>query len=91
MRAARDLNGETDSMVCGCIVADTRGDEVDLVCNECDALIRPVPAAETEQALAQLALSEEICSEICTYCGALKVFSGFSSIEALSTRNAAKA
>src|SRR5256885_1252353 len=71
---------------CGCIVAVTRADETDLVCNECDALIRTVPASEAEQALAQLAPSDEICTGRCPHCGALNVFPGFSSMEAFTCR-----
>jgi hypothetical protein len=60
MRAARDLEDEPDTIVphgslgadcCGCIVPLIRGDEADLACNECNALIRTVPASEAEQVL----------------------------------------
>ena len=71
---------------CGCIVTVTRGDVADLICNECNALIRTVPAGEAEQTLAQLASSDEICSARCSHCEALNVFPGFSSMEAFTCR-----
>jgi uncharacterized protein with PIN domain len=95
MRARRDLDGEMDIIVpheslgadcCGCIVAVKRGDEADLVCNECNALIRTVPASKVEQALAQLTPSHEICSARCPHCGALNLFPGFSAMHAFTCR-----
>jgi hypothetical protein len=71
---------------CGCIVAVLRGDEADLVCNECNALIRTVPASEDDQTLAHLASSDEICSARCPHCGALNAFPGFSAMNAFTCR-----
>jgi hypothetical protein len=65
-------------------VAVPRGDEADLVCNECNALIRTVPASEGEQMLTQLAPSDELCSARCPHCEALNVFVGFSIMEAFT-------
>jgi hypothetical protein len=95
MRAARDPDDEITTIVphewlgadcCGCIVPIQREDEADLVCNECKALIRTVPASEVEQRLAELAPSDEICTERCPHCGALNVFTGFSAMEAFTCR-----
>ena len=58
MRARRDPDDELTTIVpheslgadcCGCIVPVMRGDEADLVCNECNALIRTVPTGEVER------------------------------------------
>jgi hypothetical protein len=95
MRAKRDFYAEMDTIVpheslgadcCGCIVSLERGDDADLVCNECNALIRTVPLTEVDQALAQLASSDEICSARCPCCGALNVFQGFSVMHAFACR-----
>jgi hypothetical protein len=60
MRARHDPHDKFTTIVpheslgadcCGCIVAVNRGDEADLVCNECNALIRTVPAAQAELTL----------------------------------------
>jgi hypothetical protein len=71
---------------CGCIVAVLRGGEADLVCNECNALIRTVPASEDDQTLAHLASSDEICSARCPHCTAMNVFPGFSAMNAFTCR-----
>jgi hypothetical protein len=95
MHAARNPDDEMDRIVphellrvdcCGCIVAINSGDEADLVCNECSALIRTVPATDVEQTLAQLTPSDEICSARCPHCGALNTFPGFSAMHAFTCR-----
>jgi peptide subunit release factor 1 (eRF1) len=95
MRAARDPGQEMDTIVpheslgadcCGCIVAVSNGHEADLVCNECKALIRTVPASEVDQILAQLAASDEICSAKCPSCGVQNLFPGFSAMHAFTCR-----
>ena len=66
---------------CGFIIAMVRGSEADLVCNECGALIKIVPADQVQAALVAIA-PEAICSARCPHCGAVNTFPGFSSIEA---------
>jgi hypothetical protein len=60
MRAKPNFDAEMNTIVpheslgadcCGCIVAVLRGDEADLVCNECNSLIRTMPTAEAEKTL----------------------------------------
>ena len=67
---------------CGCIIPVIRGDEADLVCNECGGVVRTVPNNKLQQTLERLAASEDMTSAICSHCGALNVFPGFSAIEA---------
>jgi hypothetical protein len=95
MSAKRDRDAEIDTIVphewlgancCGCIVPVVRGDDVDLVCNECNALIRTVPGNEADQTLANLASSDEICSAKCPHCTAMNVFPGFSAMTAFTCR-----
>jgi hypothetical protein len=90
-----DRDAEMDTIVphellgaecCGCLVPVISGDKADLVCNECNALIRTVPTAEAEQTLAQLAVSDEICSAKCPRCEALNTFPGFSAMHAFTCR-----
>jgi transcription initiation factor TFIIIB Brf1 subunit/transcription initiation factor TFIIB len=71
---------------CGLILAKVRGDQADLVCNECGAVIRTVPASDAEQTLAQMA-SGEICSATCPICGELNIFQGFSVMLAYTCRH----
>jgi hypothetical protein len=95
MRAPRHTTNEMDTIVphqllgadcCGCLVPVIRGEEADLVCNECNALIGTVAASEVELTLSQLALSDEICSAKCPHCTAMNVFPGFSAMTAFTCR-----
>jgi hypothetical protein len=68
---------------CGCLIAVTRGEEADLICNECGALVQTVSAANVWRVLTEMLLSQrEICSVTCPHCGALNTFPGFSASEA---------
>lgn len=71
-----------DVECCGCLFPVIRGNVADLVCNECGAVVRTVPAAEAEQTLLQMAMTGGVCSETCPHCTALNAFTGFSAMEA---------
>ncbi len=58
------------------------GDQADIVCNECAAVLRTVPVEQATSTMVEIA-SGEICSARCTSCGALNTYIGFSSIDAL--------
>ena len=67
---------------CGCLIVEARGDNADIIRNECGALISTVPAANVGSAMMQMLLAGPICSATCPHCGALKTFPGFSTVEA---------
>ena len=69
---------------CGCLYVRRDGDQADIVCNECSAVIRTLPAADVEAAMLALAETDTICSARCTHCGAVNTFPGFSAIEAFT-------
>jgi|SRR6266446_2367231 len=46
-----------DEDCCGCLMPVERGDQADLVCNECGALIQTVPIAQVEPTLLNMAMS----------------------------------
>jgi hypothetical protein len=75
-----------DPECCGCLFPMVREDRADIVCNECDVVVRTVPVAEAHQTLPDMA-SGEVCCEICPNCGALNVFPGFSAMEAYTCRH----
>jgi hypothetical protein len=75
-----------DPDCCGIIMPVVRGEQCDLVCNECRAVIATVPAVEAEQTLLRMAMSEGICTETCPHCGAINTFPGFTSMEAYTCR-----
>lgn len=60
-------------MVCdGCIVGQFRGEDIELRCNECSAVLGVI---RTEIRRALLGL-DSVC-EVCPYCGRENVFPGF--------------
>jgi hypothetical protein len=68
---------------CGCLIVEVRGDQADLICNECGAVVRTLPADTAAAVLAEMEMaSAEICSSRCPHCQALNTFPGFSSIDA---------
>jgi hypothetical protein len=69
---------------CGCLDGIVRGDQADIVCNECDAVIRTVLAAELQKTLDEMELSLEVASAQCAHCGAVNLRSGFSQLFAFT-------
>ena len=62
-------------------MAVERGDQADLVCNECGALIETVPISEVEPTLLRMAMAPGFCTATCPHCQALNTFPGFTSID----------
>jgi ribosomal-protein-serine acetyltransferase len=75
-----------DPDCCGCLITVERVDQVDIVCNDCGAVVRTVPSPEAVQALLQMAIAHGACSATCPHCGALNTFPGWSSIQAYVCR-----
>jgi hypothetical protein len=66
---------------CGCLIIQVRRDQADIICNECGAVIRTLPAERARAVMLEMA-SGAICSARCNHCDALNTFPGFSDIEA---------
>jgi ribosomal protein S27AE len=58
---------------CGCLDGIVRGDQGEIVCTECNAVIRSVASTELRQTLTEMELSLELSRPICPNCGAVKV------------------
>ena len=71
----------TGADCCGCLIVQVRGDQADITCNGCGAVVRTVPVELASAVMVEIA-STQICSARCAHCGALNTFSGFSAIEA---------
>lgn len=69
-----------DPDCCGCLNGIVRGDEGDIVCNECEAIIRRVPATELQRTLDEMELTLDIASAQCPHCGATHLAPGFSEL-----------
>jgi hypothetical protein len=54
-----------DPECCGCLFGITQGGQEGFIgCNECDAVVRVVPANELQAALTEMQLSLDTCSEM---------------------------
>jgi len=49
-------------------------------CNDCDAVVRTVPAAELRQTLNEMEASLDVASEKCPHCGKVNLFPGFAAM-----------
>jgi hypothetical protein len=61
---------------CGCLFGIGRGDQADIVCNECNAIVRTVPVADLERTLREMELQGDVASAICPRCGAVHLAPG---------------
>ena len=71
---------------CGCLNGFMRGDQADIVCNECNAVIRAVPAADLQRTLDEMELTLDVASAKCPHCGAVHLSPGFSALRAFTCR-----
>jgi len=76
---------------CGCLNGVIRGEQADIVCNECGTVLRIVPVANVGQTLTELELTLEVASEVCPHCGSVNLFPGFSRMLAFTCRQCGKA
>jgi hypothetical protein len=75
-----------DPECCGFPFGLVRGEEGFIECNDCDAVMRVVPAAELRQTLNQMEATLELASEQCPHCGNVNLFPGFSTMMAYTCR-----
>src|SRR4051794_15798549 len=62
------------------------GDVATIECNDCDFVLKAVPANQADEAMVELT-SNEICSATCPHCGELNIIQGFSSVSAFICRH----
>jgi transcription initiation factor TFIIIB Brf1 subunit/transcription initiation factor TFIIB len=67
---------------CGCLNGIVRGEQADIVCNECEAVIRTVPASDLQRTFDEMELTLDVASERCPDCGAVHLAPGFSKLMA---------
>src|SRR5437868_7696886 len=73
-----------DPDCCGSLNAILRGDQADIVCNECDCVVRTFPSAELRQTVTEMELTLDVSSAVCPHCGAVKLLPGFSKVLAFT-------
>jgi hypothetical protein len=67
---------------CGCLNAVIDGDQANIVCNECCAVVRSVPASELYRTLNEMELSLEFVTVVCPHCQFVNLFPGFTQMAA---------
>ena len=88
-RLIHDINGRIPIIAheslgadcCGCLVVRGRGQQAEILCNECGEVVRTVPSQDVERTSYELAPTTAICSSRCNHCGALNRFPGMSSVD----------
>jgi hypothetical protein len=63
-----------------------RGQQGYIECNDCEVVVRTLPAADLKQALNEMEASLEVASEKCLSCGKVNLSPGFSQMEVYTCR-----
>lgn len=69
-----------DAECCGCLNGIPRGDEAEIACNECEAVVFRVPAKDLRKTITEMELSLDVAIAMCQHCGAVNLFPGFSKV-----------
>jgi hypothetical protein len=69
-----------DNDCCGCLFGLVHGDNAEIRCNECDAIICTVPTRDLQRTLTEMELKGDVASAICPHCGAAHLAPGFSKL-----------
>jgi hypothetical protein len=76
---------------CGCLMAVVRGEEADIVCNECRAVVRTVPSGDLSKTLTEMELALELTTTLCPNCRSVNLFPGFSKIHVFTCSSCGRA
>jgi hypothetical protein len=79
-----------DPDCCGCLNPIVQGDHADIVCNECESIVRTVPSAELQKTLNEMELSLDMSTEMCPFCRSVNVLPGFSKVMTFTCRECGK-
>jgi hypothetical protein len=63
---------------CGCLNGIIRGHQADIICNECDAVVRSVTVDQLARTLVDMELEEDAATAMCPHSGAVNLFPRFS-------------
>ena len=53
-------------------------DTADIICNECEAVVRTVPTADLQCTLDEMESTLDVATARCPHCGSVNLFPGFS-------------
>ena len=75
----------------GFLAGVIRGDRVYIECNDCDDVIRTLPAADLQRTFDEMELTLDVATEMCPHCNAVNVFTGFSKMFGFTCKQCGKA
>jgi len=67
---------------CGCLVGIVVGERASIVCNECSAVVRLVPATELQKTLDEMEIGLSLATALCPHCRNVNLFPGLSAVTA---------
>ena len=79
-----------DSECCGLLVGIIGGDKADIGCNECDTILKTVPAGDPPRAFDDMVVTLDFATDLCPHCCGVNVLSGFSNMLAYTCRQHGK-
>jgi hypothetical protein len=79
-----------DPECCGCLCGIIENDQAEIFCNECEEVIRTVPASELRNTLDHMELALDVATAICPHCRAVHLFPGFTRVGAFVCRECGK-
>jgi hypothetical protein len=59
----------------------------DIICNECDAVVKTVPVGDVERTIREMEFSLDMCNPTCPHCRKENLITGFSEIMAFTCRH----
>jgi hypothetical protein len=68
----------------GCLSGIVDADRADIVCNDCNVLVRRLPDTELEKRFTEMELSLKDATERCSHCASVSILFGFSKVIAFS-------
>jgi len=78
-----------DPECCGTLwplIREDQPDTADIICNECDVVVKTVAVADLQRTLDEMELTLDVCTAKCPHCGKVNVFTGFSEMLAYTCR-----
>jgi hypothetical protein len=79
-----------DSDCCGFLLGIADGELAYITCNDCDAVIQTLAAANLQRILTEMELTLDSCAELCPHCGKVNLMVGFSQMLLYTCRECGK-
>jgi ribosomal protein S27E len=76
----------SDPNCCGCLNRVIQRDQADIMCNECNAVVRTVPVGDLRRTLDEMELTLDVATAKCPHCGAVHLSPGFSELRAFTCK-----